>query len=89
MLWLELPECHATWELEESLPQNLVRQFESGVTPALEVQITPFYGHISGTVTLSEKSEHLPEVKKRQERHCCDDLEGYVQYINNDVYTIH
>lgn len=87
MLWLGLPECRVTWELEESLPQSLVQQFELGVMPASEIQVTPLYGHISGTVALSEKSEQLPEAKKkREERHCSDDLEGYV-HLKQCVYT--
>lgn len=74
-----LPECHATWELEESLPKVLVQQFNEGVTSASEVQTINLYGHISGTVRVCDKSKDRPLVKKtRMERETLlDDLEGY------------
>lgn len=43
----------------------------------------PLYGHISGTITVSETSiSELPDAKKaRKERQCLKDFEGYVGYV--------
>ena len=45
--------------------------------------MVPIYGHISGTLTVSQCNNDQVQTKKmRLERPCQDDLEGYVYKID-------
>ena len=83
VLWVGCPECYATWEPASSLPQDLIENFESGVSVETRVHLEPLYGHISGTITVSEMNiTKVPVPKKaRKQRQCLKDLEGYVGFL--------
>ena len=53
------------------------------------VESTPLvYGHLSGTLMVSENKSIQPEVKKiRLDRPCLDELEGYVLHLTTLVNT--
>ena len=65
---------------QHPLPQNLVANFESGVSVETTVHKEPLYGHISGTITVSDKSISKPPDPKKAKgkRLCPKDFEGYV-----------
>ena len=65
-MWLGQPECYATWEPAESLPQCLVQQFEAGVVPETEVESVLLYGHVSNTVTVTQKGSLTSGDEKRE-----------------------
>lgn len=82
VLWVGRPECHATWEPAKSVPQYLVQQFEAGEASESEADTVPIYGHLSGIITTSKGSEDVQVAKKKKmERPCHEDVEGYVQTI--------
>ena len=79
VLWLGRPHCYATWEPASSLPQHLIAEFTTGVEAEPQVDNVEIYGHISSTVTVAQKSSDSQKTKrKRQERPCHDELEGYI-----------
>ena len=72
-----IPECKATWEPASSVPQNLVAEFESGVTTVANVDTATLYGHVSSTMMVTHTTVTQPEAKKRKkERPCHTELEG-------------
>jgi len=77
VLWLGVPQCKATWEPASSVPQDLMADFEAGVTTEVDIDTTSAYGHVSNTMTVTHKPVSQPEVKKRkEERPCHEELEG-------------
>ena len=78
--------CYATWEPASSLPRSLVADFEAGITAEPTIETTSMYGHVSSTMTVSQIRTDQPQTKKRkEERPCHHDLEGYLPYITLSV----
>ena len=57
---------HATWEPASSVPQDLVAEFEAGVTTEANVDTTTLYDHVSNTMTMTKRTATQPEAKKRR-----------------------
>jgi len=76
VLWLGQPQCNATWEPCSSLPPELIEDYETGIAREAAVETKFAYGHVVNTVTISKTEAH-GEKRKRQERPCVENLQGY------------
>jgi len=82
-LWLGQPQCSATWEPASSLPLDLIEDYEAGISRESTLETKSMYGHVFNTMTI--KRSGAPETKKKKlERACIEDLEGYL-LINNYI----
>lgn len=64
MLWLGRSEVHVSWEPESSLPQSVVREFETGQKMQTVTNTADSYGLVSCTLVPLASSVGSPITKK-------------------------
>ena len=76
-MWLGEELCEATWESEESIPQEIIREFEQGVASSVtDLTVPSGMGQTVHTLTVS--AQNKSKSKSPEDRQVVKESDGYV-----------
>ena len=66
VLWLGIDSCHASWEKEENIPVDVIKEFEEQATLQINAISMPQFGKTSCTLIVDNKLDYEPQQKAKK-----------------------